>query len=97
MQDLAFQLEWLVAGMYVYTWQCYKILKPAAIFPIEVQLGVDLLPSRKETTEEEEDNGEALLGTNGEIVVGEEEKENVKEEQKKEGEEKELKEEEKME
>ena len=39
-QDVAFQLERLVAGMYVYYRQCFKIFKPAAIFPIEVELGV---------------------------------------------------------
>ena len=38
MQDVAFQLERLVAGMYVYYRQCHRALKPAAIFPIEVEL-----------------------------------------------------------
>ena len=27
--------------MYVYHRQCYKVLKPAAVFPIEIQLGLD--------------------------------------------------------
>ena len=44
-QDVAFQLERLVAGMYVYYRQCHKALKPAAIFPIEVELGFDPLQS----------------------------------------------------
>ncbi len=39
-QDVAFQLERLVAGMYIYQRQCYKVLKPAAVFPIEVELGI---------------------------------------------------------
>ena len=38
MQDLTFQLERLVGGMYVYCRQSYKLLKPACVFPIEVQL-----------------------------------------------------------
>lgn len=41
-QDVAFQLERLVAGMYIYYRQCYRSLKPAAIFPIEVELGINL-------------------------------------------------------
>ena len=44
-QDVAFQLERLVAGMYVYYRQCHRALKPAAIFPIEVELGFDPLQS----------------------------------------------------
>ena len=50
---MAFQLERLVAGMYVYYRQCYKILKPAAIFPIEVELGVssDYTRQSSESTE----------------------------------------------
>ena len=35
----------MVAGMYVYYRQCYRALKPAAIFPIEVELGFDPLQS----------------------------------------------------
>lgn len=30
-----------MAGMYVYYRQCHKALKPAAVFPIEVELGID--------------------------------------------------------
>ena len=41
-QDVAFQLERLVAGMYIYYRQCHRTLKPAAIFPIEVELGIDV-------------------------------------------------------
>ena len=44
-QDVVFQLERLVAGMYVYYRQCHRALKPAAIFPIEVELGFDPLQS----------------------------------------------------
>ena len=39
-QDVAFQLERLVGGMYVYNRQCYTALKQAAVFPIEVQLSI---------------------------------------------------------
>ena len=39
-QDVAFQLERLVGGMYVYNRQCYNALKLAAVFPIEVQLSI---------------------------------------------------------
>lgn len=48
-QDVAFQLERLVAGMYVYYRQCHKIMKPACVFPIEVELGINLDPSRYES------------------------------------------------
>lgn len=41
-QDVAFQLERLIAGMYIYYRQSYRSLKPAAVFPIEVELGIDL-------------------------------------------------------
>ena len=40
-QDLAFQLERLIGGMYVYCRQSYNILKPACVFPIEVQLQLE--------------------------------------------------------
>lgn len=46
-QDVAFQLERLVAGMYIYYRQCHRSLKPAAVFPIEVELGIDLDISRR--------------------------------------------------
>ena len=39
-QDVAFQLERLVGGLYVYNRQCHKTMKQAAVFPIEVQLSV---------------------------------------------------------
>ncbi len=48
-QDVAFQLERLVAGMYVYYRQCHKIMKPACVFPIEVELGINLDPNRYES------------------------------------------------
>ena len=54
-QDVAFQLERLVAGMYVYYRQCYRALKPAAIFPIEVELGFDPLQSSHENPYESHD------------------------------------------
>ena len=40
--------------MYIYYRQCYRSLKPAAVFPIEVELGVNLDVKRYhcETTEE---------------------------------------------
>ena len=37
--------------MYVYHRQCHKALKPTAVFPIEVQLGVDTTPLRSEAEE----------------------------------------------
>ncbi len=48
-QDVAFQLERLVAGMYVYYRQCHKIMKPACVFPIEVELGINLDTGRYES------------------------------------------------
>ncbi|XP_064406147.1 PRKCA-binding protein-like isoform X2 [Halichondria panicea] len=48
-QDVAFQLERLVAGMYVYYRQCHKIMTPACVFPIEVELGINLDPYRYES------------------------------------------------
>ena len=54
-QDVAFQLERLVAGMYVYNRQCHKVLKPAAIFPIEVQLETSTVPRLEHEEEEEGD------------------------------------------
>ena len=39
-QDVAFQLERVVAGMYIYYRQSYRTLKPSAIFPIEVELDI---------------------------------------------------------
>lgn len=56
-QDVAFQLERLVAGMYIYNRQCHKALKPAAIFPIEVELDT-LLPSHNPTKEREREREE---------------------------------------
>ena len=41
MQDVAFQLERLITGLYVYNRKCHKLLKPAAVFPIEVHLSID--------------------------------------------------------
>lgn len=56
-QDVAFQLERLVGGMYVYNRQCYKAMKQAAVFPIEVQLSIH--PATQEGEEEErEGDGE---------------------------------------
>lgn len=46
--------------MYIYHRQCHRSLKPAAVFPIEVELGIDIDISRRyyhdeeETTKEEE-------------------------------------------
>ena len=51
-KDLVFQLERMVAGLYVYTRQCYKALKPAAVFPIEVQLGPELLTAAEQVAAE---------------------------------------------
>lgn len=52
-QDLAFQLERLIGGMYVYCRQGYNALKPACVFPIEVQLQLEEKKSII-TSEEEE-------------------------------------------
>ncbi len=51
-QDVAFQLERLVAGMYVYYRQSYRNLKPTAIFPIEVELSI-LQDSKRSPSVEE--------------------------------------------
>lgn len=64
MQDVAFQLERLVGGMYVYNRQCYKAMKQAAVFPIEVQLSIH--PATQEGEEEErEGEGEERRGEGG--------------------------------
>ena len=55
-QDVAFQLERLVGGLYVYNRQCHKTMKQAAVFPIEVQLSVH--PEPPPPTEGEGDDGE---------------------------------------
>ena len=43
--------------MYVYNRHCYKALKSAAVFPIEVQLGIDataaVLPSEQQKIQDE--------------------------------------------
>eukprot|EP00731_Ephydatia_muelleri_P029184 Em0020g828a len=52
-QDVAFQLERLVASMYVYYRQCHNTLKPAAVFPIEVQLTIDSSPHVRDRPEEQ--------------------------------------------
>ena len=39
--------------MYVYYRQCYKIMKPACVFPIEVELGITLDPSRQESHDQD--------------------------------------------
>lgn len=54
MQDVAFQLERLVAGMYIYYRQCHRALKPAAVFPIEVELGINLEDAIKRYADTEE-------------------------------------------
>lgn len=75
-QDVAFQLERLVAGMYVYYRQCHRALKPAAIFPIEVELLGDaamasvLPPSLSDPTEVKE--GDVMILQPHDESVGEE-------------------------
>ena len=81
-QDVAFQLERLVGGMYVYNRQCYNALKQAAVFPIEVQLSIrpPTPPAMEgegggEGEEEGEGEGEAGEGegegANGKTVASE--------------------------
>ena len=53
-QDVAFQLERMVAGMYVYYRQSYRSLKPTAVFPIEVELGINLQDNKRNFTDEQE-------------------------------------------
>lgn len=93
-QDLAFQLERLVAGLYVYSRQCHKIFKPAAVFPIEVELGVELLPPPSVEEEEvvevaekeaKDDEGSTAAVTNGDATADDIEKENIREEPENEG------------
>jgi len=50
-QDVAFHLERLVAGMYVYYRQSHLALKPAAVFPIEVELQTESTTERQEETD----------------------------------------------
>ena len=67
-QDVAFQLERLVGGMYVYNRQCYNALKQAAVFPIEVQLSIHPPTPPAIEGEGEEGGGE---GANGKAVASE--------------------------
>ena len=62
---MAFQLERLVAGMYVYYRQCHKALKPAAIFPIEVELGFDPLQSIHDQSSGSHDTTDESHGSGG--------------------------------
>ena len=50
----------------MYNRQCHKILKPAAIFPIEVQLGADAMASSRSREEG------AVEGEEEKVVVKEE-------------------------
>ena len=61
-QDVAFQLERLIAGMYIYYRQCHRTLKPAAVFPIEVELGINL-ERYHSNAEVEEEAVEVTSGT----------------------------------
>lgn len=58
---MAFQLERLVAGMYIYYRQCHRYLKPAAVFPIEVELGIDLDASKRYYYGATEEPGDSIL------------------------------------
>ena len=67
-QDVAFQLERLIGGMYVYCRQSYKALKPACVFPIEVQLQLHESPTlnvgdAEESVVDEEDTEKPMLDT----------------------------------
>lgn len=67
-QDVAFQLERLIGGMYVYCRQSYKALKPACVFPIEVQLQLHESPTlnvgdAEESVVDEEDKEKPKLDT----------------------------------
>ena len=62
-QDVAFQLERLIGGLYVYCRQSYKVLKPACVFPIEVELQLEnTLPKYSEEQNEEEEKEEDGVG-----------------------------------
>lgn len=63
-QDVAFQLERVVAGMYIYYRQSYRSLKPAAVFPIEVELGIAYL-ERKELLEPQSDSSTSAVTNQG--------------------------------
>ena len=43
-----------MGGLYVYNRQCHKAMKQAAVFPIEVQLSLQSLPSSASATATEE-------------------------------------------
>ena len=86
-QDVAFQLERLIGGLYVYCRQSYKVLKPACVFPIEVELQLEnTLPKYSEEQNEEEkeedevgkkkgnDSDEEMLSAGYEETKGKEEK-----------------------
>lgn len=67
-QDVAFQLERLIGGMYVYCRQSYKALKPACVFPIEVELQLHESPTlnvgdAEESVVEEEDTEKPKIDT----------------------------------
>ena len=72
-QDVAFQLERLVGGMYVYSRQSYKILKPACVFPIEVHLELEntppILQDEDDIEEEKEKEKEKEQSPDKEVVL----------------------------
>ena len=63
-QDVAFQLERLVAGMYIYYRQSYRSIKPAAVFPIEVELGIHLQDPKRSLSLESENSSSATSPAN---------------------------------
>ena len=50
--------------MYVYYRQCYRALKPAAVFPIEVELGFDPLQSSHDNSSESHDTADGSYDHN---------------------------------
>ena len=40
-QDLTVHLERMVSALYVYTKECHKALKAAAVFPFQMELQID--------------------------------------------------------
>lgn len=69
-QDVAFQLERLVAGMYIYYRQCHRSLKPAAIFPIEVELEANLTGVSKRYYSDEPEQSHDSDGTTQQLDTG---------------------------
>ena len=52
-QDLTVHLERMVSALYVYTRECHKALKAAAVFPFQMELRIDSHIYQDSTEDEE--------------------------------------------